>query len=216
MTAASIKKSAVILISGNGSNLQAIIDASQQKLPLHIAAVISNNPDAYGLTRAEKAGITTHLINHRHYPDRVSFDAKLQQCIDQHQPDLIILAGFMRILTDALTEHYLGQMINIHPSLLPKYPGLNTHQQVLANKDSEHGASIHYVTQELDGGPVIAQSRCKVTAEDDLTSLTAKVQQLEHQLYWRTINEICQGNISLHNGQVYSHKRPLTQGPLQF
>lgn len=177
----------VILISGNGSNLQAIIDA---KLPVDIRAVICNVPDAYGLERAKKAGIKTEIINHSDFANRNAFDNALGDCIEKYQPKLIVLAGFMRILGDDIVKRFAGKMINLHPSLLPKYPGLDTHAQAIANGDKAHGTTIHYVTDQLDAGPIIAQAEVKIEPNDTPESLKAKVQQLEHKLLPQTIRKL--------------------------
>jgi len=196
--------SVIVLISGNGSNLQAIIDQIQQgKLRVSLCAVISDRPDAYGLTRAAKAGIPTHVIDYKQYPDRARFNAALQQQIDAYRPDLIVLAGFMRILTAEFVQHYLGKMINIHPSLLPKFQGLHTHRRVLEAGDAEHGASVHYVTPELDSGPVILQGRIPVLAADTPASLQQRVHQVEYQIYPAAIQQIAAGQVTFRNNQVY-------------
>ncbi len=188
----------VVLISGNGTNLQTLIDETRAgRLNIDIRAVISNRGDAYGLERALRAGIETEIIEHKNYPDRESFDNALAAVIDRHHPELVVLAGFMRILSDAFVEHYHGRMLNIHPSLLPKHRGLNTHQRALEAGDVDHGATIHYVTAELDGGPLIAQARVPVTAGDDATSLAARVHQAEYQLYPKVIQWIAEGRLHL-------------------
>ena len=151
----------VVLISGGGTNLQAIIDASRQDLPVNIAAVISNVPGVYGLERARQAGIETRTIDHKAYASREDFDQALMKLIDEYQPELVVLAGFMRILTPQFVAHYAGRMLNIHPSLLPELQGLHTHRRALEQAHQEHGASIHFVTEELDGGPVIVQARVR-------------------------------------------------------
>ena len=172
----------VVLISGNGTNLQAIIDAcATQEMPAKVAAVISNEPAAYGLQRARDAGISTHVINHRDFDRRTDFDERLKGLIDALEPGLVVLAGFMRILGFDLTEHFLGRMMNIHPSLLPDYPGLNTHARVLADGVNEHGASVHFVTPELDAGPIILQSRISVQADDTPSTQAERVHQCEYQ-----------------------------------
>lgn len=200
----------IVLISGNGSNLQAIIDSVQQgKLHATIRAVISDRPDAYGLTRAHKADIPTHVVDYKQYPDRAGFDAALMRQIDAYQPDLIVLAGFMRILTSDCVQHYLGKMINIHPSLLPKYQGLHTHRRVLAAGETEHGASVHYVTPELDSGPVILQARVPVLASDTIDSLQQRVHLAEHQIYPVAIALIAAGQVSFRNNQVYYEDEPI-------
>ncbi|MBU2710264.1 phosphoribosylglycinamide formyltransferase [Zooshikella harenae] len=176
----------VVLISGNGSNLQALID-QQPHHHYRIAAVISNKADAYGLQRAQQANIPTKVIDHRQYTDRDAFDRALQAHIDNFQPELVVLAGFMRILTDGFVRHYTGRMINIHPSLLPKYRGLHTHQRVIDAGDKEHGTTVHFVTEELDGGPIIIQAVIQVTKEDTATTLAQKVQQQEHTIYPKAV-----------------------------
>ena len=173
----------VVLISGHGSNLQAIMDAITDGLNVKISAVISNRPDAYGLERAKASNLATQVLDHKAFDTRDHFDHALQMKIDLYQPDLIILAGFMRRLGAEFVKHYPKKIINIHPSLLPKYPGLNTHQKVLDHHDKEHGVSIHYVTEALDAGPLIAQERFSVTAKDTVDSLKEKAQAIEHQLY---------------------------------
>lgn len=177
-------KSIVVLISGSGSNLQALLDHFANRTDkARITAVFSNKADAFGLERAAKAGLPCHVLSHRDYPDRVSFDRAMAAAVDQYLPDLVILAGFMRILTPEFTGHYAGRLFNIHPSLLPKYKGLDTHQRALDAGDSEHGCSVHFVTSELDGGPVIVQARTAVLPEDNADSLAQRVHQLEHQIY---------------------------------
>ena len=165
----------VVLISGGGTNLQAIIDAAVADLPVDIRAVISNEADAFGLERARGAGIETRVLDHRAFPDREAYDAALAELIDEYEPGLVVLAGFMRILTPAFVRHYHGRMFNIHPSLLPRYRGLDTHARVLAAGDREHGATVHFVTEELDGGPLIIQARVPVLANDDPQTLARRV-----------------------------------------
>ncbi|MDN6632935.1 MAG: phosphoribosylglycinamide formyltransferase, partial [Enterobacterales bacterium] len=153
-------KNIVVLISGNGSNLQALIDACNDgRIRGRISAVFSNKANAYGLERAAQDGIPAHCLDPKSYADRDAFDLALMQEIDGYQPDLVVLAGYMRILSPRFVQHYQGRMLNIHPSLLPKYPGLHTHQQALNNGDEEHGTSVHFVTDELDGGPVVLQAK---------------------------------------------------------
>ncbi len=176
--------SLVVLISGNGSNLQAIIDAiTQDQIPVRIVAVISNRADAYGLKRAQQAGIATAVLDNKNRPAREEYDQALQQLIDSYKPDLLVLAGFMRILTPALVEHYYGHMLNIHPSLLPRHRGLHTHRSALESGDSEHGASVHFVTAELDSGPVVLQATVPVLASDTESELAARVLEQEHCIY---------------------------------
>ncbi|WP_213715583.1 phosphoribosylglycinamide formyltransferase [Cedecea lapagei] len=177
-------KHIVVLISGNGSNLQAIIDACQQKkINGTISAVFSNKADAFGLERAREAGIPTHALAASEFSSREAFDRQLMQEIDAYAPDVVVLAGYMRILSPAFVARYSGRLLNIHPSLLPKYPGLHTHRQVLENGDEEHGTSVHFVTDELDGGPVILQAKVPVFEGDDEDEITARVQHQEHAIY---------------------------------
>ncbi|MCK4865114.1 MAG: phosphoribosylglycinamide formyltransferase [Gammaproteobacteria bacterium] len=178
----------VVLISGNGSNLQAIIDdITNNNLPAKIVAVISNKADAYGLERAKKAGIEQRVLSHKDFSNRNQYDLALKELIDGYQPDLIILAGFMRILSNEFVEHYLHKMMNIHPSLLPKYKGLNTHQRALDAGDKEHGCSVHFVTPELDDGPVILQATVEIKENDTAESLAARVHEQEHRIYPQAI-----------------------------
>ncbi|MGX5218627.1 phosphoribosylglycinamide formyltransferase [Pseudomonas sp. S9] len=172
----------VVLLSGSGSNLQALIDKLDPD-SARISAVISNRADAYGLERAKAAGIATNLLDHRQYDSRESFDAALIEAIDAHKPQLVVLAGFMRILSADFVRHYAGRLLNIHPSLLPKYKGLHTHQRALDAKDAEHGCSVHFVTEELDGGPLVVQAVVPVNADDSAASLAERVHRLEHQIY---------------------------------
>lgn len=182
-------KKIVVLISGNGSNLQAIIDAcNQNKINGTLSAVFSNKASAYGLTRATEAGIPAFSLDPKSFESRESFDNALMAQIDAYQPDVVVLAGYMRILSPAFVSHYMGRMINIHPSLLPKYPGLHTHRQVLENGDKEHGTSVHFVTEQLDGGPVILQAKVPVFDGDDEAIVTARVQVQEHAIYPLVIN----------------------------
>lgn len=209
--------SVIVLISGNGSNLQAIINAIRQnRLPIKIAAVISDRPGAYGLTRAEQAQIPTHVIDYRQFADRTRFDAALMQQIDADQPDLVVLAGFMRILTPDFVRHYLGHMINIHPSLLPKYQGLHTHRRVLEAGETEHGASVHFVTPELDSGPVILQARVPVLPGDTPESLQQRVHQAEHQIYPTAIARIAAGQVSFRQNQVYFNNKPIVDEQREY
>ncbi|SDU13824.1 phosphoribosylglycinamide formyltransferase [Halopseudomonas salegens] len=183
----------VVLISGSGSNLQALID--QLDTPADIVGVIANRPQAYGLQRAAAAGIANECLDHQDYTSREAFDQALMARIDAYQPDLVVLAGFMRILTPELVSHYRGRMLNIHPSLLPRYKGLHTHQRALEAGDVEHGATIHFVTQELDGGPLVVQGRVSVLTNDNPETLAARVQLVEHQLYPLAVNWFAQGRL---------------------
>lgn len=195
--------SIVVLISGNGSNLQAIIDAKNNGLlPIEIDAVISSNPSAYGLTRAKNSSIPIHTLAPNEFDDRTAYDEALYQCIESYQPDLIILAGFMRILGNRFLETFKDRIINIHPSLLPKYPGLNTHEQVIAAKDLEHGCTIHFVTDNLDGGPIIAQVSIKVDDTDTASTLKEKVHQAEHFLYPVILNWFRKSRIKVKENKV--------------
>jgi phosphoribosylglycinamide formyltransferase-1 len=206
----------VVLISGSGSNLQTLIDQSQTgNLPIDIVAVISNVPDAYGLTRAEKAEIPTLIINNKDFVDRASYDQQLQQSIDQFQPDLVVLAGFMRILSENFVNHYLGRMLNIHPSLLPKYRGLNTHQRAIDNNEKIHGVSVHFVTPELDGGPIIIQSQVTVDPSDTPESLAKRVQEQEHLIYPVAIKWFAQNRVTLNAGKLFYDGQMLNQ-PILF
>ena len=193
----------VILISGGGTNLQALIDAARDGLPVDIRAVISNQPEAYGLQRAQQAGIPTVVLDHREFETREAFDQALASLIDSYQPSLVLLAGFMRILTPAFVRHYQGRMLNIHPSLLPRFQGLHTHQRALDAAEKEHGASIHFVTEELDGGPIIIQARVPVLPGDDAARLAARVLEKEHIIYPLAVRWIAEGRLSLNSaGQV--------------
>jgi phosphoribosylglycinamide formyltransferase-1 len=188
----------VALISGRGSNLQAIIDAAADgSLPIVLRAVISNRRDAAGLERAAQAGIATAVVDHTAYPDREAFDAALQVAIDRHDPGLVVLAGFMRVLTPGFVAHYHGRMLNIHPSLLPKYRGLHTHERALADGASEHGASVHFVTDDLDGGPVVLQARVPVLPDDTAETLAARVLTQEHRIYPAVIRWMAAGRLRI-------------------
>lgn len=204
----------VVLISGNGSNLQAIIDKiAADNIPAKVVAVISNNPDAYGLTRARNAGVDVEVIEHTNHDDRQSFDEALKEKIEHHHADLVVLAGFMRILTDDFVNYYAGRMINIHPSLLPSYQGLNTHQRVLDAGEKVHGASVHFVTPELDGGPVILQAIVPVKENDTAESLAQRVHQVEHVIYPQVIKWFAErrlkldGDIILFDNKIMTDKQ---------
>ena len=201
-------KKIAVMISGSGSNLEAIVKACHEKnIYGEIVYVISNNPDAYGIERAKKYNIPVKIIDHKIYINRDDFDDALKEFLDNLEIDLIILAGFMRILGKNITEKFYGKMINLHPSLLPLYPGLNTHTQALNNKDEYHGISIHFVSAELDAGPLIAQGKVSVKADDDLEKLVSKIHKVEHDLLPKIINELCTNNIYLNcetNKVMYS------------
>jgi phosphoribosylglycinamide formyltransferase-1 len=193
----------VVLISGTGSNLQALIDAiAQDSLPVDIRAVISNRPNTEGLARAQRAGIATHTLEHSSYPDRDSFDVALMNSIDGYQPGLVLLAGFMRILTRGFVEHYSGRLINIHPSLLPEFPGLDTHRRAIEMGKTEHGASVHFVTPEVDGGPVILQARVPVAPGDTPERLAARVLTQEHIIYPLVLRWFAERRLRLLGNQV--------------
>ncbi|WP_198263438.1 phosphoribosylglycinamide formyltransferase [sulfur-oxidizing endosymbiont of Gigantopelta aegis] len=193
----------VVLVSGSGSNLQTLIDAiAKGTLSARIAAVICNKADAYALQRAQEANIPTEIIAHADYETRDAFDAELTRRIEKYQPELIVLAGFMRILTADFVNHFYGKMINIHPSLLPKYRGLHTHKRALDAGDSEHGLSIHYVSAELDGGPIIFQQSVPVLADDTEKSLAQRVLVQEHLAYPQVIEWFAQGRLQLVDNQV--------------
>ena len=186
----------VVLISGNGTNLQAIIDFIQQQHHyIDISAVISNKDTAFGLQRAKNAGLVTAILDAKLYANRSAYDEALAALIDKYRPKLVVLAGFMRILSNDFVTHFHQRLINIHPSLLPKYKGLHTHQRVLDAGDIVHGCSVHFVNEQLDGGKIIAQAQCTVDANDSVTSLKEKVQQLEHQLYPQVINQFAIGEL---------------------
>ncbi|HEY0062011.1 MAG TPA: phosphoribosylglycinamide formyltransferase [Telluria sp.] len=196
-------KNIVILISGRGSNMEAVVHAARkEQWPARIAAVISNKEEAPGLEFARSHGIATAVVQNKDYPSREAFDAALQAVIDGFAPDLVVLAGFMRILTPAFVQHYEGRMLNIHPSLLPLFPGLHTHRQALAAGESRHGASVHFVTAQLDHGPVVAQAAVDVLPGDTEDTLAARVLVQEHQLYPRAIRLFIENRLSIDNGHV--------------
>lgn len=187
-----------VLISGDGSTLQSIIDArTQYDPPIEIACVISDRNDAYGLQRAKRADIPTCVITKKQHPTFGNFERALQEAIDPLQVDLIVLAGFMCILSADFVAHYEHQIINIHPSLLPRYPGLHTHQRALEAGDTYHGTSVHIVTADLDEGPLLAQAQLRIAADDTVESLTQRVKQLEHALYPQVIRDIAQNRLKL-------------------
>jgi phosphoribosylglycinamide formyltransferase-1 len=188
----------VVLISGSGTNLQAIIDACKSvDYPGSVVGVVSNKSDAYGLTRAKNANITTIELSHHDFDSRENYDNALITKIDQLQPDVIVLAGFMRILTPNFVQHYQGKLVNIHPSLLPKYQGLNTHQRAIDAGDKVHGVSVHFVTEELDGGPVILQAKVPVFDGDTSDDLAARIHEQEHRIYPLVVKWLCQKRLSM-------------------
>lgn len=193
-----------ILISGSGTNLQAFIDAVEGgDLDLDLTVVFSNNPEAFGLERAEQAGIPTSCIQHSDYPDRESFDQAVIAELDRFEPDLLILAGFMRILSKAFVAHYAGKILNIHPALLPLYPGLNTHQRVLDAGEEWHGSTVHFVTEKLDAGPRILQGRLLINEGETAQELERRVQAVEHQIYPQAAGLVGSGKIKFRDGQSW-------------
>ena len=197
-------KRLVVLVSGQGSNLQAILDACQQgQIHGSVAAVFSNKSDAYGLTRAREAGVPAHALAASQFADREAFDRQLMLEIDAYAPDLVVLAGYMRILSPAFVQHYAGRMLNIHPSLLPKYPGLHTHRQAIENGDEEHGTSVHFVTEQLDGGPVILQAKVPVFAEDSEEDVNARVQHQEHAIYPLVVSWFVDGRLAMRDDATW-------------
>lgn len=208
--------SLVVLISGSGSNLQAIIDAIENgDLNASIDAVISNRPEAYGLERAQRHGITAIGLDHTRFDSREAFDSRLTQEIERFQPDVIVLAGYMRILSEKFILHFSPNLLNIHPSLLPKYQGLHTHERVLENNDQQHGVSIHVVTSELDAGPVILQGQFAVESFDDADSLQQKAHALEHQMYPLVIRWLSEKRLTFNQGlPVFDNE--ILQQPISF
>ena len=187
-------KTIVILISGRGSNMQAIVEAN---LPLHIAAVISNKAEASGLNFAQAKGITTRVVDHHSYASRSAFDAALMQTIDAFNPDLVVLAGFMRIFTEGFVNHYQGRLINIHPSLLPAFPGLNTHEQALKAGVKLHGCTVHFVTAQVDHGPIVTQAAVSVKTGDTPATLAARVLAQEHEIYPQAIRWFVEDRLTI-------------------
>ena len=188
----------VVLLSGTGSNLQALIDSTRTgDSPVRIAAVISNRSDAYGLQRARDAGIATRSLDHKAFEGRAAFDSALIELIDAFTPQLVVLAGFMRILSADFVRHYEGRLLNIHPSLLPKYKGMHTHQRALEAGDSEHGCSVHFVTEELDGGPLVVQAVVPIESNDSAQSLAQRVHTQEHRIYPLAVRWFAEGRLAL-------------------
>ncbi len=188
----------VVLISGGGTNLQAIIDAcADDSYPADVVGVVSNKADAYGLTRAENSDITTVALSHKDFASREDYDKALIKKIDAFDADIIVLAGFMRILTPLFVQHFQGKLLNIHPSLLPKYQGLNTHQRAIDAGDDVHGVSVHFVTEELDGGPVILQAKVPVFDGDNSDDLAARVHEQEHRIYPLVIKWFAEKRLSM-------------------
>jgi phosphoribosylglycinamide formyltransferase 1 len=215
LTAHRGKTRAAVLVSGGGTNLQAFIDAAgSAELDLELAVVVSSNPHAYGLERARRAGIATEVVAAADHPDRESYDAALATTLDRYQPDLVILAGFMHILTPAFIARWRGRILNIHPSLLPKYPGLDTHRRALEAGDTWHGCTVHFVTEELDAGPPIIQGRVPVRPDDTPETLAARVLTIEHKIYPKAAALFAAGRITLADDHVHLDGRRLTE-PLQ-
>lgn len=207
-----------MLISGGGSNLQSIINAcASGQIPATLCAVISNREDAFGLTRAEQAGIPALVLKHQAFSSREDFDHALAALIDEYQPDLVVLAGFMRILSTDFVTRYLGRLINIHPSLLPKYPGLDTHRRALQAGDQTHGASVHFVIPELDAGPVIIQGIVTVQPDDNPETLANRVlTQVEHRIYPQAIEWLATHRVAYQGGVVLLDKEPLPASGYQI
>lgn len=193
----------VILISGRGSNMKAIINAaSNQSIPVNVRAVISNDPNAAGLEAARKAGFTTRALDHRKFENRDAFDSALMELIDEYQPGLVVLAGFMRILGEAFVTHYAGRLMNIHPALLPAFPGLNTHERALETGAVQHGATVHFVTLDVDAGPIIVQAAVEVKNGDSEPDLAARVLEQEHRIYPLAVGWFAEGRLSVEMGKV--------------
>jgi phosphoribosylglycinamide formyltransferase-1 len=198
-----MKPSIVVLISGNGTNLQAIIDACDAgKINGEVKAVVSNRPGAYGLERAQNAEIDAIELDHKKFDSRPEYDQALRQVIDEYQPDVVVLAGFMRILTGNFVNHYQGKLLNIHPSLLPKYTGRNTHQRAIDAGDKEHGVSVHFVTEELDGGPVVLQAKVPVFEADTAQDLAERIHEQEHGIYPMVVNWLCERRLTMTDGHA--------------
>lgn len=209
-------RSAAVLISGGGSNLQALIDATRNgRLALDIVVVVSNRPNVPGLDRARRAGIATECIVAADFPTRDAFDVALADALDAYRPDFLLLAGFMRILTPAFVRRYSGRMLNIHPSLLPDYPGLDTHRRVLEAGDRWHGCTVHFVTNKLDGGPAIVQGRVPVLPDDNAEGLAARVLAVEHRIYPQAAALLASGRLEWQNGSAWLDGKPLLT-PLQL
>lgn len=209
-------KSAAILVSGSGTNLQAFIDeVNAGRLALDLAVVVSNNPNAGARQRARQAGIPEECVPNSEYSQRADFDLALASTIDRYRPDLLILAGFMRILTKSFVQRFEGRILNIHPSLLPKFPGLNTHQRVLDEGGHTHGSTVHFVTEELDAGPPIMQGTVPVLPEDTAQTLARRVQAIEHRIYPATAALFAAGRIAYRNGAAWLDGQPLSS-PLQY
>ncbi len=205
-------KRILILISGRGSNLQAIVQrCADEAWPARVVAVLSNRPGADGLAFAEQHGITTAVLDHRQFADRETFDAELARLIDSFAPDLVVLAGFMRILTDGFVAHYAGRLLNIHPSLLPAFAGLHTHRRAIEAGCKVAGATVHFVTPTLDHGPIVAQATVPVLADDTPALLSARVLALEHQIYPMAVRWFVDGDLQVSDDGVVRHRRGVSQ-----
>ncbi|MEQ8955945.1 MAG: phosphoribosylglycinamide formyltransferase [Gammaproteobacteria bacterium] len=203
----------VVLISGSGSNLQALIDDSAAAdAGYEISAVIANNPDAYGLQRAASANIPTGVVNHRDFDSREAFDQALAAAVESYHPKLVVLAGFMRILTREFVSRFSGRMVNIHPSLLPKFPGINTHQRALDAGETEHGVSVHFVTEDLDGGPIIDQESVPILPGDDAAALQQRVLAIEHIIYPRVVRWFAAKRLRMEDNHAILDGKPLAIG----
>lgn len=213
LSSASIKARCriVVLISGNGSNLQAIIDhCGNDQTPAEVVGVISNVQSAFGLERARSAGIDAHCLDHREFVSRSAFDEALAALVDGFRPDLVVLARFMRVLSPSFVDHFAGRLVNIHPSLLPRYPGLDTHKRAIADGAKEHGATVHFVTRDLDAGPVIIQGRVEVLEDDSEHTLAARVHEVEHRIYPEAVNWFASGRLRLQGDVALLDGQPLT------
>jgi len=210
------RPSAAILISGSGTNLQAFIDETASgKLDLDLSVVLSNRPEAAGLGRARNANISTECLQHQDYPQREQFDAALVETLGKYHPDLIILAGFMRILTGTFVNQFSGRILNIHPSLLPKFPGLDTHQRAIDAGEKWHGSTVHFVTEQLDGGPAIIQGRVPVMPADSAAELAARVLEVEHIIYPEATRMFAAGRLECRDGSAWLDGDRLVQ-PVQY
>lgn len=205
----------VVFLSGSGSNFQSIINAVQNGASLNIQAVFSDKKNANGLKRAEQAKIITHVFEKSQYPDRETYDAAVIEIVDQYKPDYIVLAGYMRILSKIFIDHYPSKILNIHPSLLPKYKGLNTHKRALEASDKEHGASVHLVTLALDDGPIIMQVKVPIIDQDTPDSLAKRVLEQEHKIYPLTLQWLSEQKLTIKHGQIFRNKQLLSQ-PILF
>ncbi|MGL5344334.1 MAG: phosphoribosylglycinamide formyltransferase [Plesiomonas sp.] len=208
----SSSKNIVVLASGNGSNLQAILDACESgRIQGQVTAVISDRADAFALERAQSANMPAEVLRQRDFADRDSFDAALAEAVSRYQPDLVVLAGFMRVLNSAFVQQFSGKLLNIHPSLLPKYRGLNTHQRAIDAGDTVHGASIHFVTEQLDGGPIILQAQVPIFEDDTAAEVAQRVQEQEHRSYPLVINWYLDGRLSYQENQAWMDGKPLPE-----